>query len=385
MIISSCKPNKRSNTTVPSHHCGSICRYFFAATTMRTRVCITIDTEFSIAGAFSDRAKRPVAEPLVWCDVDGHSEGLGFMLETFRRHRIEATFFIETLHRHYFKHDPMAGIAQRIHEAGHDVQLHAHPCWTQFKHDDWWERTRDPRAVLDDFKGRSVADSIELLEQGIATFQDWGLPRPVVFRSGNLQHDDKLYQALALAGIPYSSNVAVAIYDSGDVAYKLYSGRHERHGVQEFPVLSFADWKIGGKQHIKSLTIAGSSFTETRALLEKARQAGIPMVVVLTHPFEYVQNQDLAFSRTRRHSLTQRRLTQLCAFLADNDDRFEACGLARAATAPSPVDSANILLSGNLWNALPRMAAQVAHDHLGRWLLAYKYGKRPVNNSRQAK
>jgi peptidoglycan/xylan/chitin deacetylase (PgdA/CDA1 family) len=353
--------------------------YFLANFTMRTRVCITIDTEFSIAGAFSDPMKRPVAEPLVWCDVDGHSEGLGFMLETFRRYHIQATFFVETLHRHYFKHDPMAAIAQRIHGAGHDVQLHSHPCWSLFEHDDWWERTRDQRA-LDYYKGRSVADSTRLLNQGIAAFQDWGLPRPLVFRSGNLQHDDNLYQALAQVGIPYSSNVAMAVFDSGDVAYKLYSGRHERHGVQEFPVLTFSDWKIGGKQHIKSLTIAGSSFAETRKLLEKAREAGIPLVVVLTHPFEYVHNQDLAYARTRRHSLTQRRLTQLCAFLEDNDDRFEACGLAQAATALAAAESANTLLSGALWDALPRMAAQVAHDRFGRWMLALKYGNRPTHS-----
>lgn len=353
--------------------------YYFTDFTMRTRVCITIDTEFSIAGAFSDRLKRPVAEQLVWCDVDGRSEGLGFMLDTFQRHHIPATFFVETLHRHYFKHDPMAAIAQRIYRAGHEVQLHSHPCWTVFKHDDWWEQTRDRRA-LDDYNGRSVADSVHLLKQGIAAFQDWGLPPPLVFRSGNLQHDDNLYRALAQVGIPYSSNVAVAVYDSGDVDYKLYSGRHERHGVQEFPVLTFSDWKIGSKQHIKSLTIAGSSFAETRKLLEKARQAGIPLVVVLTHPFEFVHNQDLAFARTHRHSLTQRRLTQLCAFLEANSDRFEACGLAHAAAALPPAYSANTLLSGTIWDALPRMASQVAHDRLGRWMLARKYNNRTVHS-----
>lgn len=340
---------------------------------MRTRVCITIDTEFSIAGAFSDRMKRPIAEPLVWCDVDGHSEGLGFILETFRRHQIEATFFVETLNRHYFKHDPMAAIAQRIHGEGHDVQLHSHPCWALFEHEDWWDRSRD-KGALDNYKGRSVADSMRLLQQGIATFEAWGLPRPVVFRSGNLQHDDNLYRALAQVGIPYSSNIALAVFDSGDAAYKLYSGHHERHSIREFPVLTFSDWKIGGKQHIKALTIAGSSFAETRKLLEMARRAGIPLVVVLTHPFEYVHNQDLAFSRTRRHSLTQRRLNQLCAFLQDNDDRFEACGLATAAAALPSGDSANILLSSGLLDALPRMASQVAHDRIGRWLLARKYG-----------
>ena len=353
--------------------------YFLTNLTMRTRVCITVDTEFSIAGAFSDRTKLPIAEPIVWCDVDGHSEGLGFMLETFSRHHIKATFFVETLNRHYFKHDPMAAIAQRINGAGHDVQLHSHPVWTQFEHDDWWERTRDQRA-LDNYEGRSVADSVRLLKLGIAAFEDWGLPRPLAFRSGNLQHDDNLYQALAQVGIPYSSNVGMAIYNSGDVAYKLFSGRHERHGVQEFPVLTFSDWKVGRKQHIKSLTIAGSSFAETRKLLEKARQVGIPLVVVLTHPFEYVHNQDFAFARTLRHSLTQRRLTQLCEFLEDNGHRFEACGLTQAAASLPAADSSNTLLSGGLWDAVPRMASQRAHDLLGRWMLARKYGKHTANS-----
>ena len=32
--------------------------------------------------------------------------------------------------------------------------------------------------------------------QGIETFASWQLPRPQVFRSGNLHHSDNLYRAL---------------------------------------------------------------------------------------------------------------------------------------------------------------------------------------------
>lgn len=336
---------------------------------MRTRVCITIDTEFSIAGAFSRADREPMAEPLVWCKVNGHSEGLGFMLETFSKYNIQATFFVETVQRYYFKHDPMKPIAQQIHAAGHDVQLHTHPCWSFFQHGDWRERVRG-KPGRDDFSGRDIADSVRLIQQGIDSFAEWGLPRPVVFRSGNLQHDDNLYKALARTGIPYSSNVAVAIFDSGKDDYKLYSGHHDRHGVREFPVLSFSDWSAGKKQHLRSLTIAGSSFAEMRTLLEKSRVAGIAQVVILTHPFEYVQNRDVTYQHTRRNSLTQRRLRQLCRYLHDNADRFEACGLARAAAANPPPSTRNILLKGHLWQTLPRMAAQVAYHKIGHSLLA---------------
>lgn len=340
---------------------------------MRTRVCITIDTEFSIAGAFSDSSRVPVAEQLVWCNVNGRSEGMEFMLDTFHKNKVQATFFVETLQRHYFKDDPMRAIAHRIQDGGHEVQLHTHPCWSLFAHPDWRDRAKGQRG-RDDFAGRPVEDSVRLIEQGIETFRDWGLPRPTAFRSGNLQHDDNLYQALARTGIPYASNVAVGIFDSGDPNYRLYSGQHERHGVIECPVLTFADWRIGGKQHLKSLTIAGASFAETRDLLEKARRAGIPLVVLLTHPFEYVQKRDMAFTQVRRNSQTQQRLTRLCEFLHANEDRFDACGMAQAASAGVVDNSSNLLLDGTLMHAVPRMAAQVAYDKLGQVSLNRSFG-----------
>jgi peptidoglycan/xylan/chitin deacetylase (PgdA/CDA1 family) len=346
----------------------------------RTRVCITIDTEFSIGGAFSDRTRQPVAEQMVWCNVDGRSQGLGFMLDTFSQYGVQATFFVETQQRHHFKHDPMRAIARQIHAEGHEVQLHTHPCWTLFQHADWFNVASGQKA-RDDIGKRSVDEVVTLLDQGIATFAEWGLPRPLAFRSGNLNYSDNVYRALAQRDIPYSSNIGVAIHDNGDPNYRLYSGRHERHGVQEFPVLSFSDWKIGSKQNVKSLTIAGSSFAETRHLLEKARSEGIPLVVVLTHPFEFVQSHDLAFRQTRRNALTQARLRKLCQYLHENKDRFEACGLAAAAAAlPETAPPVNTLLTGALRHTVPRMAAQVAYHRVGQWLLARKHRtvKKPV-------
>jgi peptidoglycan/xylan/chitin deacetylase (PgdA/CDA1 family) len=336
---------------------------------MRTRVCITIDTEFSIGGAFGDAKRVPVAEPNVWCNINGRSEGLGFMLDTFRRNKVQATFFVETVQRYYFKHDPMRPIAQLIRDEGHEVELHAHPCWSLFQHDDWRERVRGQRGP-DDFTGRSLADSITLLQQGIDTFRVWGLDRPRAFRSGNLQHDDNLFRALAEVDIPYSSNVGVAVFDTGNPDYALYSGTHERFGVLECPVLSYTDWKIGNRQHLKSLTIAGTSFAEMRSLLDQAHAAQVPLVVILTHPFEYVQSADEDYGHARRHRVTQQRLSQLCAFLYANHDRFDASGMVRAADAPECRDERNLLLKSPLWRALPRMGTQVAYDRFGRLALA---------------
>lgn len=336
---------------------------------MRTRVCITIDTEFSIGGAFANAARLPVAEPNVWCNVKGRSEGLGFMLETFQKYQVEATFFVETVQRYYFKHDPMRQIARQIRDEGHEVQLHTHPCWSFFQHENWRERLREHRP-LDNFHGRDLSDSVRLLQQGIDTFRDWDLPRPRAFRSGNVQHDDNLYRALAQVDIPYSSNVAHAVFNTGNPDYALYSGTHERFGVLECPVLSYSDWQIGKRTHLKTLTIAGTSFGEMRNLLDQAQAAGIPLVVILTHPFEYVQSADTAFRHVRRHAVTQRRLSQLCAYLHQHRDRFDASGMVRAADAPDCRDQRNLLLKSSLWQSVVRMGTQVSYDRYGRWALA---------------
>ena len=337
---------------------------------MQTQVCITIDTEFSIAGAFANPTLQPVSEPFVWCNVDGRSEGLGFLLSCFKQFGITATFFVEALQRHYFQNDPMKPIVHRIRDDDHEVQLHVHPCWSIFQYSDWRERVR-LQARQDDFVGRSEDESLALIRDGMAVFNDWGLPAPQVFRSGSLQHDDALYRALARSGIPYSSNIGLAVFDSADPRYALYSGRHSRHGVTECPVTTFCDWDFAGRKHLKTLTISGTSYSETRTLLEQAHAKDIELVVILTHPFEYIQSRDIGLAHSRRHGVNQQRMTKLCKFLNDHPNRFSTVGMSEAASRPMPaLSDQNLILNGSLGQALGRMAMQVSYDRLGQLALA---------------
>ncbi|TWI62988.1 polysaccharide deacetylase [Pseudoduganella lurida] len=337
---------------------------------MRTRVCISVDTEFSIAGAFGRADRQPVGDPMVWCEVDGRSQGLGFLLEQFGKHDIPATFFVETVHRCHFRDDPMAPIARLIVAQGHEVQLHTHPCWAVFRHEDWRERVRQ-QPDQDDFVGRAEADTVALLRQGQAAFADWGVPAPTVFRAGNLQHDDALYAALARCGIPASSCIGLAVFDSHDPGYRLYSGTHWRHGVLELPVLTFQDWAVGGRQHLKTLTVAGSSFAEMRLVLERAHAVQLPLVVLLTHPFEYVQRRGDGMGTARVDALHQDRLARLCTFLDGARDRFLPVGMGDAAAALRAVpDERNVLLQGSAWLGMRRLVEGAVNDRYGHWALA---------------
>jgi peptidoglycan/xylan/chitin deacetylase (PgdA/CDA1 family) len=329
------------------------------------RVCLTIDTEFSIAGAFADPARRPVGAPLVRCDVDGRSQGIGFLLECFWRHGVQATFFVETAQRYYFRDDPMRMLVQQARADGHELQLHVHPCWAVFQHADWRERVRaQPRQ--DDLAGHDVAATLALLRHGQATFAEWGLPAPQVFRAGNLQYDDNLYLAQSQAGIPYSSNIGLGVYDGGLAEYQLYSGRHLRHGVLECPVLTYRDWG----RHLKSVAVSSTGLAEMCCLLERAYRAELEMVVILTHPFEYVQSHGDSFRRLRRHALNQWRLERLCAYLAAHPQRFQTCGMAVAASQPlTPASASNLLLAGQPWRAAGRIATQAVYTRYGQWAL----------------
>ena len=73
-----------------------------------TEVCITVDTEFSIGGAFADPQRyRPLSTELVECRIGGRSEGLGFILQTLKKSGVAATFFVEVLQGCYFGDVPM--------------------------------------------------------------------------------------------------------------------------------------------------------------------------------------------------------------------------------------------------------------------------------------
>lgn len=292
---------------------------------MGTRVHITVDTEFSIAGAFQDPAcHKPVGAPAVYCPVNGPSGGLGFMLDTLAHHGVRATFFVEALNTRYFGDGPMGAIAREIADAGHDVQLHLHPCWTYFERENWTQtlRTEPPN---DDITLRPVEEVERLIGLGREAFAHWGVTAPQVLRTGGLRVGHGVYEAMRRCGMHIASNVGLAIYRPKEPELRLYGGRHDVAGVREFPVTTYADLRLRGRDHLKTLTVTGTSWPEMRVLLRRAREREVSDVVVLTHPFEYVKHRDITYETLYPDRISRRRLRNLCAFLANEPDFEAAC------------------------------------------------------------
>lgn len=292
-------------------------------------VCITIDIEFDIAGAFAwpDRA-RPLGEPHVYCPAGGRENGLAFLLDTFARHDIRATFFVEVAQISYFSDAPMGRVVERIRAAGHDVQMHLHPCWHYFRDPDWPARLGSV-PPNDHCDGRALSDLVGMIEDGLEAFARWGLARPIAFRSGNLHSDRTLYRALSECGIAVSSSIGLAIAPPAEPELQLTGGRAWIEGVLELPVLTYRELAIGRWRRNRLLTIAAASSRESIALLRQALQTNAGPVVILTHAFEYIHGA-MRSGQARPNGMTQRRLTELCVFLRENRDAFSPVTFAQA-------------------------------------------------------
>jgi len=332
---------------------------------MRTKVFITVDTEFSIGGAFVDPINnKPVGAQAVLCNIGEEAHGLGFLLDTFSRFGTRATFFVEAFNTYYFGDQPMREFALRIRAAGHDVQLHLHPCWTYFKNADWMDRLKsDP--PTDHMTGRSVEQLTEWLSDGIAVFERWGIGRPIALRTGSLMVDRSVYQAMEAVGLRFASNVALALYLPDDRGLHFYSGIHQVGDVTEVCVLTYVDCSIGNKRHYRTLTITGSSWRETETLLLRAHESNVESVVILTHPFEYVKRRQSDFCRLRRNRINQLRLVRLCEFLRDNSDRYEVATMGDLALSPRATPrSTNVVLMVPATRTIERMLQNVLNDRI---------------------
>ncbi len=333
---------------------------------MKTKVFLTIDTEFSIAGAFADPvAFVPVGEQAVLCQVGQESHGLGFLLSTFQEYGIPATFFVEAFNAYYFGDAPMRDLALRIKAAGHDVQLHLHPCWTYFKNRDWVQELA-VNPPTDHMNGRSLEQVKEWLGEGIAIFERWGLGRPIALRTGSLNTDRTVYQAMEEVGLKVGSNIALGVHVPEESDLHLYSGLHQIGQVLEACVLTYVDRQVGGRPHYRALTVTGASWAETRSLLLRAHAANVESVVVLTHPFEFVKYDAPGFTNVYRNRINQRRLRKLCAFLAENKDHFEVATVGQLASGveTSLPRGGNALLRAPWPQVVGRMLENALNDRI---------------------
>lgn len=324
----------------------------------KTKVYITVDTEASIAGCFSNPTKnRPQLERPVFGYVNNQSQGLGFILETLKQYQQVATFFTESLQSRYFGQEPMSRVAQLIKSYHQDLQLHVHPCWTNF------EAGRLISSKLNDHStGRSVNELVDIFADAIARFNDFGFGDPVAVRTGNFSTGLDTFKAFSQLGIKASSNIATELHRPIEPQLQLTNGIHLIEQIIELPLTTFNSYSPIGVPRRRSMAITACSFNEIKRILLQAHQQQLQHVCILTHPFEFFKTKGTTIATNR---LNQQRLMQLCQFIQCNQDKFETATFSQLAQQKSHQTAINqSSLNGSYPLAIARASQNFLYDTL---------------------
>lgn len=223
----------------------------------------------------------------------------------------------------------MGGYVERLLYAGQDVQLHLHPCWLSFREG----RLLPGKPLTDKCSEIGVAQLTELIGEGARRIAAWTGISPSSMRTGNFSAAKSVFEAMRQAGLRYSSNICLAIECPPDPELAVTGGIHRVAGIRELPVTSFVDFGPIGRGQLRPMQVTALTAREQIHLLRAAHECGNPVVVIVTHPFEFIKKRDFRYTEIRPNRIVQRRFRRLCEFLGENSDTFEVLPLATAADA----------------------------------------------------
>jgi peptidoglycan/xylan/chitin deacetylase (PgdA/CDA1 family) len=326
----------------------------------KTKVVLTVDTEASIGGVFSGaKGGRPLIHELVAGVIDGKSHGLGFVVETLARHDLTATFFVETAQTRYFPERVMGGYAERLLHAGQDVQLHLHPGWLSFNNGEV-----DRSQLISDHCHEFETDRLAaLIDEGAELIRRWTGMRPSGMRAGNFSASLSVFEAMRATGLSCASNICLAVNRPPEPELAVAGGAHKFAGIRELPVTCFVDAGPVGHGRLRPMQVTALGARELTGLLVAAHCNQSSIIVIVTHPFEFIKKRDFRYADLRPNRLVQARFRRLCAFLAANADKFEVMPLAAAAAVLDDGVRQETLI-GNPFRSMARAAANIANDRL---------------------
>jgi hypothetical protein len=279
-------------------------------------VIISVDAEFTINHAFSNPEEFLPSSETLFSPLPNEDIGFKAFLNLLNKHNVKVTFFTEALNAHFFGAEEMKQHVRQMLKFNHDVQLHAHPVWQEFK-DPQWKKNIVNKQLKDHFLDIPANEIAETLDECIEVFTEWTGTKPIAFRAGNLQASLPLYEALGQKEFVFSSNIGIPIFKPKEELLLVENKSVALHNVIEIPVTTFQSM---GVRH-KALTITGTSSKETKGILRQCKEKGIQRVVILTHIHEFIKkNSNL--SKIKSNQVNLDRLDSLCSFV-NNEDGFE--------------------------------------------------------------
>jgi peptidoglycan/xylan/chitin deacetylase (PgdA/CDA1 family) len=252
--------------------------------------------------------------------IFGHSRKGHFampkILQILDHNHLQGIFFVEPLFAARFGLPHLRKVVSLIQDAGHEVQLHLHPEWTD-------EITPPP---LPNVTGKrqhlryySVEEQTRLIGFGIELLMEAGARRPIAFRAGGFAANADTFRALAANGIQFDSSIDATMPDSvPDLRNQceLYAPSIISE-VASYPLSVFRD----GAGKLRHAQIGACSTWELIRAMDCAEQAGWRQFLVLSHNFEMLKTNS-----NQPDPIVVRRFEQFCEYLGQSSARFVTVG-----------------------------------------------------------
>ena len=278
-------------------------------------VFVTVDTEHSIGGAFKNPRLQPIGnERIIYGKIGNAYYGLPLIIDIADQYGIKLTFFVEVLNKHFFGEGETREVCQYILESQHDLQLHIHPNYVNFKKG----ITRRPHLSdrMADYPYRMqeayIAEGKELLIK-------YGTQEPIAFRAGNYSANINTLKALERNGFIIDSS---ANQNCSSFLGTTINAPYRINGIFEVPITNFLQTLPFQAPKYKPLDLNGVSFEEIRYVLQRAQSSSLHAMTIILHCFSFIKAYDPQYTKVRKRQNVIDRYTRLCEFLKNNADQF---------------------------------------------------------------
>ncbi len=265
--------------------------------------------------------------------IFGHSThgdyALPKTLAILNQHGLKGVFFVEPLFATRFGAKHLEIIVQLIRGAGHEIQLHLHPEWTDEAIEPIIENCATKRQHLSYY---TLDEQTSLIAHGRKMLEAAGSGTISAFRSGNYAANRDTFEALRRNSILLDTSLNRCY----DVSAPDLRREHDFNtpfvvqGVATFPVTILKD----GFRNDRPAQVGACAFSEMRDGLLSAQAAGAQNFVIVSHNFEMLKPGSSA-----PDWIVVKRFDRLCAFLAQHPERFKVRGFSEdlrpSATEPS--------------------------------------------------
>jgi hypothetical protein len=327
------------------------------------QVLLTVDTEFWPSTPRQWPA-RPLPRPLTAMEDDYARDilgrtatadyGLPYLLDSLSHHRLNAVFFVESLHASALGGKLLERTVRTIRAGNQDVQLHVHTEWLAEMLA--LDLPRPYRQNLGDF---NRADQTHIVREAFGNLRAAGAPSIVALRAGNLGGSADTVYAAKAAGLAWDMSIDLA---HGRAVYRMIQDLAKRDDLASacpsIPLACVEDYP----GHFRHMQLTALSFAELQHALFCAEREQWPFFVIMLHSFELIKRSASGFMRTRPHKINIRRWNQLCELLNRRRDIFRTItcqDLVLPGTNGSDKQATRTLPMHTLWRFAEQLASRV--------------------------